>query len=83
MTKSEKEVYENALKMFDNCCAICGSPYVELHHIRYGGRYGGRKTYEGNIIPLCKKHHMEAHSQKYKHMPILIKLVEEKMNGNV
>ena len=57
MNKAEKKVYEDTIELFNGCCAICGSNQIHLHHIRYGGLYGGRKTYMGNVIPLCKKHH--------------------------
>ena len=53
----DKEVYQKSLELFNNCCALCGSPYVQCHHIRYGAV--GRKTYMGNIIPLCEKHFLE------------------------
>ena len=76
----DKEVYKKTLELFNNCCAICGSPYVQCHHIRYGGLYGGRKTYMGNIIPLCKKHHDLVHTNKKKYMPILIDIVNRRIN---
>lgn len=75
----DKEVYQKTLELFNNCCAICGSNQVHLHHIRYGNLRGGRKTYMGNIIPLCKKHHDLVHTNKKKYMPILIKMVDKKM----
>ena len=84
MTGKDKEVYQSTLDLFNHSCVLCGSPYVQLHHIRYGGLYGGRKTYFGNIIPLCEKHHRLVHTNKRKYMPMLIeifdKTVEEK-NG--
>ena len=63
---SEKEVYQKSSELFNNCCAICGSPYIQLHHIIFGKLHGTRKalTYYGNIIPLCKKHHDMAHKNK-------------------
>lgn len=76
--KEEKEVYIKTLELFDGCCAMCGSPYVEMHHIRYGGLYGGRKTYMGNVIPLCKGHHELVHTNKRKYMPMLIEIMEGK-----
>ena len=79
MTKKEKEVYENTLKMYNGCCAICGSNQVQLHHIRYGGLYGGRKTYMGNVIPLCKEHHDLVHSNKRFYKPILIDMINERI----
>lgn len=81
MTKKEKEVYTLTLKMYNGCCAICGSNQVQLHHIRYGAV--GRKTYMGNVIPLCKKHHDMVHSNKRFYQPMLIDMINEKINGGV
>lgn len=77
----DKEVYQKTLELFNNCCAICESNQVQCHHIRYGGLYGGRKTYMGNIIPLCKKHHDLVHTNKKKYMPILIEMIDKKLEG--
>lgn len=71
---TNKKIYEEMYNQYDGCCALCGKYGVEMHHIRYGAC--GRKTYEGNIIPLCKKHHLEAHSNKKKWKPILIEIIE-------
>ena len=79
MKAQEKETYKKTLELFNNCCALCGSPYVQCHHVRFGGLYGGRKTYMGNIIPLCKKHHDMAHKNKKKYMPMLIEIIDKKM----
>lgn len=82
MKKSEKEVYKKTLELYDGLCAICGNNQIHLHHIRYGGMYGGRKTYMGNVIPLCKKHHDLVHTNKKKYMSILIEMINKKMEGN-
>ncbi len=79
MNKLEKEVYKKSSEMFNNCCAICGSPYIQLHHIRYGAC--GRKTYLGNVIPLCKKHHDLVHSNKKVYQPMLINIINEKIRS--
>ena len=79
MTKKEKEVYETTLGLFNSCCAICGSNQVQLHHIRYGAV--GRKTYMGNVIPLCKKHHDLVHSNKRFYQPMLIDMINERIDG--
>ena len=71
MKLKDKEVYEKTLELFKGCCALCGSPYPQCHHIRFGGLYGGRKTYMGNIIPLCVNCHQLVHSNKRKWQPIL------------
>lgn len=79
MIKKEKEVYEKTLELFNGCCVFCGSPYIHMHHIRYGGLQGGRKTYMGNVIPLCKKHHDLVHTNKKKYMPMLIDIINKKL----
>ena len=81
MTKAEKEVYEKTNELYNGCCALCGSPYIEMHHIRYGAC--GRKTYLGNVIPLCSKHHREVHSNKKKWQPVLIEMIDEKIRSDV
>ena len=78
---TDKEVYEKTFELFDGYCAICGSPYIQMHHIRYGGLYGGRKTYMGNVIPLCKYHHDLVHTNKDKYMPKLIEIIDKRMEG--
>ena len=63
MKKKERNEYKQALETYQNQCAICKNNKVELHHIIYRG-YG--LTIKENLIPLCKKCHMEIHSnQKY------------------
>lgn len=81
MKKSEKEVYEKTKELFDGCCAMCGNPNIAMHHIRFGGLYGGRKTYMGNVIPLCKTHHDLVHTNKNKYMPMLIEMIDKKLEG--
>lgn len=76
---TDKEVYNKTFELFNGCCAICGSPYIQMHHIRYGGLYGGRKTYMGNVIPLCKFHHDQVHTNKTVYMPKLIEIIDRKL----
>lgn len=75
----EKEVYQRTYDIFNGKCALCGSNQIQMHHIRYGGLYGGRKTYMGNVIPLCKKHHDLVHTDKHYYMPKLIEIVNKKL----
>ena len=77
----EKEVYKKTFDLYEGCCAFCGSPEIQMHHIRYGGLFGGRKTYMGNVIPLCKKHHDLVHTDKKKYMPMLIDMINERLEG--
>ena len=76
MNKKEKEVYEKTIELYNGCCAICGNTNIHLHHIRYGAC--GRKTYMGNVIPLCKMHHDLVHTNKKKYQPILIEMIDKK-----
>lgn len=83
MTKDEKKVYDTITEE-QPYCQLCGRPYnLHRHHIRYGGLYGGRKTYFGNIIVLCENCHKLVHSNKEKWMPILIEMANrhEKLMG--
>lgn len=77
MNNKEKKVYEMTSKLFDGCCAICGHNEVAMHHIRYGAC--GRKTYLGNVIPLCPYHHNLAHSSKIRYQTLLINIIDEKL----
>lgn len=77
MTTADKKVYEETFNIFNGCCAICGNNQIHMHHIRYGAC--GRKTYLGNVIPLCKKHHNLVHTNKKKYQPILIQMINEKL----
>lgn len=79
MNKTEKEVYQKTIELYNGQCAICGSNQIHLHHIRYGGLQGGRKTYLGNVIPLCERHHRLVHTNKKKYMPILINMIDKKL----
>ncbi len=78
MTIREKETYNKTLEMFNGVCAICGNNQVALHHIRYGAC--GRKTYMGNVIPLCNYHHKLVHSNKKLYQPMLIKMINERID---
>lgn len=77
MTKEEKEVYQKTIELYNGRCAICGNNQIQLHHIRYGAC--GRKTYLGNVIPLCKQHHDLVHTNKRKYQPILIDMINRKI----
>lgn len=77
MKAQEKETYKKTIELFNGECAICGNNQIHLHHIRYGAC--GRKTYMGNVIPLCEYHHRLVHTNKKKYQPMLIKMINEAM----
>lgn len=74
---TDKEVYKKTAELFNNQCALCGNNQIAMHHIRYGAC--GRKTYMGNVIPLCEYHHRLVHSNKKKYQPMLIQIINEKI----
>lgn len=76
---TEREVYKKTYNIFKGRCAICGSNEIQMHHIRYGGLYGGRKTYIGNVIPLCAEHHRLVHTNKKYYMKRLIETIDKKL----
>lgn len=80
MTTREKLIYNKTKDLFNGECAICGNNEVAMHHIRYGAR--GRETYMGNIIPLCPYHHRLVHTNKKKYQPMLIEIIDKKMEEN-
>lgn len=60
-TISKKE-FEKAIEAFGSVCVFCSSPYIEMHHIKFRSQQG-RGNYR-NLIPLCKEHHTEAHTER-------------------
>ena len=73
----DKIIYEKTLALFNNECALCHNNQVAMHHIRYGSC--GRQTYIGNVIPLCERCHRMVHTNKRKYQPMLIKIIDKKM----
>ena len=47
---------ENPVWDAGKVCVVCGSPYVEKHHI-FCGSYRKAADRRGYIIPLCREHH--------------------------
>lgn len=78
--REEQRVYDEAVELFNGLCALCYKPMEARHHIRYGSC--GRKTYRGNIIPLCTICHNKVHSSKKKWQPILIEIIDRKLEEN-
>lgn len=44
------------VECMDNCF-VCGSPYVEVHHVFYGTAKRKLSDKYGLIVPLCEEHH--------------------------
>lgn len=77
----DKEVYKKTSELFNNECALCHNNQIAMHHIRYGAC--GRKTYMGNVIPLCERCHRLVHTNKKKYQPILIEIIEKRLKNEI
>lgn len=38
-------------------CIVCGSPYVQIHHVFHGTANRKKADKWGYVIPLCAEHH--------------------------
>lgn len=64
LTTSEK-TYNEVYKICKGKCALCGSSsWLEYHHIYYRKERKDLINEPTNGIMLCKKHHLEVHSNK-------------------
>lgn len=54
---------------------------LELHHIRYRSEAVDLIDDPNNCIMLCSYHHQLAHSNKKKYQPMLLGMVERRING--
>lgn len=41
-------------------CLVCGSPYIEMHHVFYGTANRSVSDKYGYVVPLCNYHHTGA-----------------------
>lgn len=57
---SEWEYIRKAMMMRYPCCAICGKPTQEIHHIRPRSMHG--QNVPSNLIPLCIECHDKVHA---------------------
>lgn len=52
MGKTKSVIYEDMTH-----CLVCGSPYIQVHHIFYGTANRKISDRLGYIAPLCQEHH--------------------------
>ena len=64
MNKKDKEVYNKAIERYKGRCALCGSPYEQLHHV-FEGKNRANSTKYCCIVPLCSKCHNFVHKHNY------------------
>ena len=79
MAKKAKSIIVESM---DNCF-VCGSPYVEVHHIMYGTANRKLSDKYGLIVPLCQEHHRGQTGVHFKRdLDIYLKkLAQEKYNS--
>ena len=79
MAKKAKSIIVESM---DNCF-VCGSPYVEVHHIMYGTANRKLSDKYGLIVPLCQEHHRGQTGVHFKRdLDICLKkLAQEKYNS--
>lgn len=46
---------------YTKICAICGKPYVEVHHLVFGRGKREKADEDGLTIPLCRDCHEKIH----------------------
>lgn len=57
-----KAQYQLALDWFGDTCNYCNAKPIEMHHVVFRSQ-GGRGGYR-NLMPLCKAHHVMAHTSR-------------------
>lgn len=52
-----KRLIDNPKWDAGDVCVVCGSPYIQKHHIMYGTASRKKADNYGYILPLCAEHH--------------------------
>lgn len=74
-TKIKEKDYQQMIDCWGANCIYCGSPHIEAHHVRYRSQ-GGKGVYR-NLLPLCQKHHRDAHTYESIRKSLIYKLEQE------
>ena len=53
----DKSILNNPTWDAGEVCVVCGSPYVQKHHVLYGTANRKKSEKYKYIIPLCAEHH--------------------------
>ena len=53
----KQKLINNPIWDAGDVCVVCGSPYVQKHHIMYGTANRKKADKDGYILPLCVDHH--------------------------
>ncbi len=73
MTSNQKKTLDKLwqIKVTQEPCLICGSPYTVGHHL-IKRRYLSTRWDLNNGIPLCTKHHQDAHQDNDDALVVII-----------
>ena len=64
-------------------CEVCGRRAVDIHHITARGMGGGRGKDEiGNLMALCREHHME-YGDKKQYKDFLMEVHEKVLKNSL
>jgi predicted restriction endonuclease len=62
-------------------CESCGAKAVDIHHIEARGMGGNKEADKiGNLMALCRKHHIE-YGDKKQYIEYLKEIHKEKLDG--
>lgn len=53
----DTEIINNPVWYLGEFCVVCGSPYIQKHHIFFGNANRKISDKYGYIMPLCAEHH--------------------------
>lgn len=59
-TRITEKDYHKATEYWGSECIVCGSPQIELHHVKFRSHGGSGRWH--NLLPLCQHHHTMAHT---------------------
>jgi hypothetical protein len=61
-TRITEAAYKRMIEEFGEYCLLCGYVPIEAHHITFRSQMGSGGW--RNLVPLCKRCHVEAHKRK-------------------
>lgn len=64
MANKKSELTDNM-----ECCFVCGSPYIQIHHCFFGAKRPISDKL-GYILPLCMEHHTAGRNSPHKNREV-------------
>lgn len=75
-----KKTYNEIYERDKGICRLCGRNNIQLHHIYYRSERKDLIDEPSNCIMLCFDCHKLVHSNKKKYQPLLLNLVQQKID---